>query len=159
MRVEPDQVILVCQLLAVLTWMGLYYVNNVRLYFLIPVGRSVRRALVHVTLTAALAQFYFLAATIGTPTVNQLLLISGILFADTMFPIAIGSVISLRQRVIWVVRGIVQTAFIFWILLFVAPAHYVRVEWSAGMLVLMLIQLFIFAPLESRARRNRFASP
>ncbi|MFC9678424.1 hypothetical protein [Streptomyces sp. NPDC056948] len=157
-HIESDQVVLVCQLLAVLTWMGLFYINNVRLYFLIPVGRSIRRALAHMTLTAALAQFYFLAATIGSPSVNQLLLISGILFTDAIFPIAIGPVLSSRLRTIWVIRGAVQTSFIFWILFFVPPVHYVRVEWSAIMLLLMLVQLFVLAPLESRARRRIAAS-
>ncbi|MGW7510541.1 hypothetical protein ACWGJ0_22915 [Streptomyces massasporeus] len=159
MHVTSQQVVLICQLLAMLIWMGLYYINNVRIYLLIPEGKPFRRKVTHVVLTIALAQFYFLGATIGNPTVNQLLLILGILVIDAVFPLVIGAVRSRRTRFIWVLRGSAQTAFVLWILLFVPAAHYVQVKWSVIMLLLVLVQLFVIAPLESyyMRRRNRLA--
>ncbi|MFJ8053724.1 hypothetical protein [Streptomyces luteogriseus] len=158
-HVTSQQIVLICQLLAMLIWMGLYYINNVRIYLLIPEGKPFRRKVTHIVLTIALAQFYFLGATIGSPSVNQLLLILGILVIDAVFPLAIGAVRSRRTRLIWVLRGSVQAAFVLWILLFVPAAHYVQVRWSVIMLLLMLVQLFVIAPLESHymRRRNRLA--
>ncbi|MFD5913476.1 hypothetical protein ACFWHL_32650 [Streptomyces massasporeus] len=153
--VTPQQIVLICQLLAMLIWMGLYYINNVRIYLLIPEAKPFRRKVTHVVLTVALAQFYFLGATIGSPSVNQLLLILGILVTDAVFPLVIGAVRSRRTRVIWVVRGSAQTAFVLWILLFVPASHYGQVRWSVIMLLLVLVQLIVIAPLESHYMRKR----
>ncbi|MFF7735808.1 hypothetical protein [Streptomyces sp. NPDC007984] len=154
-NVTPQQIVLICQLLAMLIWMGLYYINNVRIYLLIPERKPFRRKVTHVVLTIGLALFYFLGATIGSPSVNQLLLILGILVVDAVFPLAIGSVRSRRTRLIWVLRGGAQTAFVCCILLFVPAAQYVQVKWSVIMLFLMLVQLLVIAPLESHCMRRR----
>ncbi|MCF1648451.1 hypothetical protein [Streptomyces indiaensis] len=158
-NVTSQQIVLICQLLAMLIWMGLYYINNVRIYLLIPEAKPFRRKVTHVVLTVALAQFYFLGATIGSPSVNQLLLILGILVTDAVFPLVIGAVRSRRTRFIWVVRGSAQTAFVLWILLFVPASHYGQVRWSVIMLLLVLVQLMVIAPLESHymRKRNRLA--
>ncbi|MEX1652235.1 hypothetical protein ABZ960_03510 [Streptomyces pseudovenezuelae] len=154
-NLAPQQIVLVCQLIAALIWMGLYYINNVRIYFLIPDQEPFRRKLTHIVLTIALAQFYFLAATIGNPTVNQLLLIIGILLADAIFPLVIGGVRSRRTRFVWVLRGTAQSTFVICILIFVPASHYTRVRWSVVMLLFMLVQFFVIAPLESHYMRKK----
>ncbi len=146
---EKGDYILVCQLLSFIIWLSLYYVHNVRLYFLVPAHQSFRRALTHIMLTVALGQFYFLGATTGDPSTNQLLIILSILVIDALFPLILGSILSLRARITWVIRGILQAGTVMLILLFVDPQSYTHIEWSAGMLTLMLIQLVIIAPIES----------
>lgn len=153
-------VVLLCQTLALLIWLGLYFINNVRLYLLVPDSALGRRTLVHIVLTVALSEFYFLAATTGRPSTNQLLLILSIVAIDALYPLILGRVLSLRYRVFWVVRGVLQTAGILSILVFVSHSDYGRVEWSAAWVGLMLTQLLIIVPAElhRRWRRTRLAS-
>jgi hypothetical protein len=154
------QVVLLCQTLALLIWLGLYFINNVRLYLLVPESALARRTLVHVVLTVALSEFYFLAATTGRPSTNQILLILSIIVIDALYPLILGQVLSLRSRVFWVARGMLQTAGILCILVFVRHSDYGRVGWSAAWLGLMLTQLLVIVPAELHwRRRSRLASP
>jgi hypothetical protein len=149
-------VVLLCQLAAFIIWLGLYYINNVRIYLLVPDVKTLRRTLTHIILTIALAQFYFLGATVGEPGTVQVFLILTILLIDTLFPIVIGSVLSARIRQVWVGRGLAQSALIALILWRVPPADYGAIKWSAGMLGLMLVQLLILGPIESARQKKQY---
>jgi len=152
-EVSQQQGVLLCQLLAFIVWLGLYYINNVRHYFTIPASAPRRRLLAHLTLTACLVQFYFLGATIGQPGVAQLLLILSICAIDACYPLVLGPVLDRRSNREWLVRGVLQIAGIASILLFVSPDSYSDLVWSVVWLALMLLQLLVFAPLDRRRAR------
>jgi hypothetical protein len=106
-------------------------------------------------LTVALGQFYFLAATVGHPSVNQVILIFTIVLIDAIFPLIIGPALDRLARILWVIRGLVQSCFVAVILLRVPPSNYSNLKWSVALLTLMLVQLLILAPLGSYLQRRR----
>lgn len=147
--------LLLIQTCAILIWIGLYHLNNVRLYFGISDVAHFRRHLTHITLTVALGLFYFLASTSGRPSSNQLLIILGIVAVDAIFPLIIGDVLELRFRKVWFVRGVLQSAFVLGVLILVPESQYTDRVWSVALLVLMLVQLLVLAPLDSLMQRRR----
>jgi hypothetical protein len=139
---------------AILIWIGLYHLNNVRIYFTIPEAANIRRGATHVTLTIALGLFYFLASTVGRPSSSQLVIILGIVVVDAIFPLVIGDVLSLRMRTIWIIRGVLQSAFVIVVLVSASDQNLRATGWSAALFCLMLLQLFVLGPLGGHLQRR-----
>jgi hypothetical protein len=148
-------IVLLCQTLAMTVWLGLYYLNNVRLYLQTSSDLRFRRVLCHTILTTAFVQFYLLAATLGHPSTNQLLIILSIVFIDTFFPLSLGDTLEQRLRAVWMLRGVLQSLFVLAILVLVPPRDYPNLVWSLAWLLLMLVQLLVLAPLDNRRQRQR----
>jgi|GEM_PF-3761985 len=143
----PDGWLIACQTLAIVIWIGLFYINNVRYYFFLQERYHYRRTLAHIALTVALGEFYFLAATVGRPGTNQVFLILSIVLIDTFFPFIIAPVLLRRVRIFWFGRGVLQSSFVLLVLLVVPVGEYSHLGWSVALLSVMLAQLLILAPV------------
>lgn len=146
-HLDPAQWLIIIQTTAYSVWITLFFVSNSALYLRISRGRY-RRVAAHGVLTLAFSFFYFLGATLGTPSRSQLLLIAVIIVLDATLPVVFGTVLGRGPAMWWAFRATVQTT--------IGVLAYTKLTeemmrdpmWSLAWLALMLIQLFVLAPLE-----------
>ncbi|WP_298887549.1 hypothetical protein [uncultured Serinicoccus sp.] len=143
------QLVTMLQALGFFIWISLFFISNVHLYLSTPSARPSLRVLSYVVLAAAFIAFYFFAATIGSPSRAQLGPILAILALDTIYPLSLGG-LSMQRRLLWVGRGIAQSAAIAVLFSLASNDDLERWWWAVLFAGVMIIQLVIIAPLETR---------
>ncbi|MFI5937059.1 hypothetical protein [Actinoplanes sp. NPDC051494] len=152
--ISSGQMITILQLGAYIIWVSIYFLHNGRLYFQLrpyPAGPRIRA---HGTMTVGFAIFYFFGATLGHPGRLQIALIATIILVDMAFPLHLGGIARNRARVLWVLRGAAELAFVLALFRKLSDDQLTTIWWALVLFMLLVAQLFVVGPWEGRFQQK-----